>query len=1075
MSRDFDLTGLQKLVYDNLARKDPRLAKMYLGALKVLRGDDNDDKIAQAAHSIREISNVLTRKVELGIEEKDPTSKEDHKKKIIKMQDPQGVLPSHLLGPYDEWARLHKWFTSVSHHEDGMAPTEEEFRTKLEKFELIISYLLRPHFNVIGEIDQLLLKATIGEEELRELVILLARNSASYGYFFDKAGDNWLQPLIQNGFFTRPPSTFKRDNLIFYPFWPESRYLARVADKRPKEVADVIIKCAGNMLNSDVNTRVLEDFMTAAVRMPLDESRKIADLAIRKRWRERNIASILNSKTDELAVRFAEWGEIATCLDLLKNLLDVTIDPANTQPSFHDVLGVIGDYEYEQILEKTVPKVFDRYPVEIIQFITSLLSKAILLSNKSRQAEGDDDLSSAWRPAIEDSDQNWGFHDTKDLLLNTLRDLMEESGRRNPEALTKAVIMIRQEKYVVFKRLEIHAYRIFPDLFKDQIESVCIDRIGDYDVSHEYHMFIREQYPKLSPEAKEKIITIIDRGPDIEFYITRKTELDGEAPSQEKIDKYVRIWKSSAIEPILAYLPDDWKKKNTDIVELAGRRGFEGYHVYHEIGTGESEKPDLSDDMQVEDVVRFAKSYIPEGFFGGRDDPNARKFHDLVTKKPLEYSKLAKELKDANPTMSYELISGLVNALRSQAEIEWDPVLDLCDYLTDKTIVQNLVKDYEDLSKAIAEFHFEGFIRKRPRIPYQERKRVWRIIERLDSMNYDDSEWAKGYPESEKDAYSIAINATNGKIVHALIAYAIWCFENIIVQSGKGEFVGEARTRLESHVDLSKDSKVSTKATFGYFFPQLASLSKEWTAANVDNMFPAANSVLADAAWESYQYNNVWGHAFAMLFPEYRARINKAIQEDKGEKLSQHVQNLVDHIVISYIFDIPRGDDLFKEFKHKAPPLMLDQVVNYIWRIIGDVDKTKINMDKIRAIWTDSKFQARPALTDLFLRSPFDRAYSISALLNNLKAAKEKVDHSHRVVEELVGYVKEFPSETLECVELIVAADSKTWEIHFMKDYIRTILADIRSTKNTELIERNNKLINYLGTLGYTEFRDLLS
>lgn len=42
------MSALQKLVYDNLTKQDPRLANMYLGALRVLHDKDNSDKMSQA-------------------------------------------------------------------------------------------------------------------------------------------------------------------------------------------------------------------------------------------------------------------------------------------------------------------------------------------------------------------------------------------------------------------------------------------------------------------------------------------------------------------------------------------------------------------------------------------------------------------------------------------------------------------------------------------------------------------------------------------------------------------------------------------------------------------------------------------------------------------------------------------------------------------------------------------------------------------------------------------------------------------------------------------------------------------
>jgi hypothetical protein len=83
-----------------------------------------------------------------------------------------------------------------------------------EEKEDVLLLLQFPFFKPIKEIDELLLKQEVGEKELEQAKNLIARNSESYRYFFDKAGDNWLEPLIKNNFFTKPRSTFRRDNFI---------------------------------------------------------------------------------------------------------------------------------------------------------------------------------------------------------------------------------------------------------------------------------------------------------------------------------------------------------------------------------------------------------------------------------------------------------------------------------------------------------------------------------------------------------------------------------------------------------------------------------------------------------------------------------------------------------------------------------------------------------------------------------------------------------------------------------------------------------------------------------------------
>jgi hypothetical protein len=53
--------GQQQALYTALIEKEPRLAPMYLGSLAVIRQHDNPDRLAFAAHGLRELMEKLPR------------------------------------------------------------------------------------------------------------------------------------------------------------------------------------------------------------------------------------------------------------------------------------------------------------------------------------------------------------------------------------------------------------------------------------------------------------------------------------------------------------------------------------------------------------------------------------------------------------------------------------------------------------------------------------------------------------------------------------------------------------------------------------------------------------------------------------------------------------------------------------------------------------------------------------------------------------------------------------------------------------------------------------------------------
>ena len=59
----------------------------------------------------------------------------------------------------------------------------------------------------------------------------IGKSTANYRYFFDKLNSTaWLDRLATKGRFRSPPQKIElEDGRVSFPSWPESRYLARMA------------------------------------------------------------------------------------------------------------------------------------------------------------------------------------------------------------------------------------------------------------------------------------------------------------------------------------------------------------------------------------------------------------------------------------------------------------------------------------------------------------------------------------------------------------------------------------------------------------------------------------------------------------------------------------------------------------------------------------------------------------------------------------------------------------------------------------------------------------------------------
>src|SRR6185437_2461045 len=96
----------------------------------------------------------------------------------------------------------------------------------------------------------------------------LIKRRADYEYFFSRlTTPDWIVPILEEGLFDQPPIAVRQGEYIQFPFWPESEYLARVADQAPKLAADALRRIP---LND--NLRVNHDLVEIALKVPVADA-----------------------------------------------------------------------------------------------------------------------------------------------------------------------------------------------------------------------------------------------------------------------------------------------------------------------------------------------------------------------------------------------------------------------------------------------------------------------------------------------------------------------------------------------------------------------------------------------------------------------------------------------------------------------------------------------------------------------------------------------------------------------------------------------------------------------------------
>ncbi|MGB6785431.1 MAG: hypothetical protein WBE60_06090, partial [Nitrosotalea sp.] len=729
-----------------------------------------------------------------------------------------------------------------------------------------------------------------------------------------------------------------------------------------------------------------------------------------------------------------------------------------------EVQSKIDNYTYEEILKK-IPKLAEKDPIAATKLLADKLNKAIFLEQKKNSNKAsDDDYSYYWRPAIEEHSNNWETQNIKSMLVKSLRDVLETSGYKNIETLKKILEILKEKNYHIFRRLELHVYRLFPNEFKNEIEIIAVDYFGKASFLHEYYLLLQQNYATLTKFTQEKILALIEQGPNFDRFRGTK----------EEFEQYKKYWKASKLEPIIKYLPIEKQQEYDNLVHEVGPLELTNFSMSQSAFQQIVSHTELSEEMNVDQVIAFIKSYRLKDEHFMEDDGTATKFKEFVEKMPLEYSSMALELLSAHPVFSYELFWGLSDALKNKKKIEWVPVITLCEKILENSQDSRYEKTLGNIISFMADLLETNMLHTDLSIGFEMRDRVWQILKKLVELAADDSTWASSYPKRNFDSFTISINSEIGRSMNAVMQYSVWCYHGLKKKThDKDGLVNEVKKLLSERLDPKIDSTVSTHAVFGFHLANLFALDKEWTRENLKKIFLTGElEILGYAAWDAYLHQQIYSNVFVEMKEEYANQINKLNSKEPEEEIKKHVEKrLAEQIGLTYMLKIKESEPLFNLFMSKAPPRLMGYCIEFIGRQLEYYKKDgKTPEQDIKQLCNKKEIQKYPEAGWLFLNSVLDKNFNIHLLLETLNQTHGKIEPIYQIPKELVSYAKDFPIEVLQCMEKIIQAYQKTFEIPMMKDHLREIIKIVKDSSDSTGISKAAELVNFLGSLGYEEY-----
>src|SRR4051794_2778784 len=333
-----------------------------------------------------------------------------------------------------------------------------------------------------------------------EVLELIRKSPANHDFFFNGLDDPaWLGFLRKNGYFTEPLEPIRHGDGISYPFWPESRYLVRVAARAPDDVLEIALT-----IPETKNVRVHEDVMRIAIQLPAAAATRLAKR--QAKWL-RDYDGHLMSLPDaagELIARLADAEQADVAFQLAGALLATRQDPSGAS-SRRRAAARVSVWEYGQILDNYWPPLAVREPRKALRFLCRRLADVIEVG----YTEGGHDATHVWRRAIAHHERNLA-DSLLDLVVNAVRD--------------SALALAETDAESVIAELERHSQPLFARLrmfvlaehgTQDAVASALLDPALSRSQSSwtEYGALLHKRFAELDAPDKQRLLNTIADGP----------------------------------------------------------------------------------------------------------------------------------------------------------------------------------------------------------------------------------------------------------------------------------------------------------------------------------------------------------------------------------------------------------------------------------------------------------------------------------------------------------------------------------------------------------------------------------
>ncbi len=921
-----------------------------------------------------------------------------------------------------------------------------------------------------------------------------SRRAENLEYFFDRiTSPAWIDPLRERGLFAQPPEQYVDDGgLVRAPSWAQSRYIARVASAAPSEVVAIVRSTTTN------NETIWEDFVDAALALPSTESLAVAKCVSQWLRSTDRVYYRLPSKLVELICRFARDGLVEGSTALLTDLFDTTV-VSDDDPWRRTVKPRIDHWLYDHLLAKAIECCVPHMPLEFIKTVRGILLQSV---PPGYSDESDGHITRLLRVRIS-SDEDRAT-DIVDSLISTLRDASARirlSGYAEDGALLTVLAGAGGD---LTKRIAMHAFSEGPEPNIELVGPLLDDviELGSSEPCPEYQALLRRMAGKLHSGSLNRLLGVVDKGPDVAVYRKRRLEHTGKEPSEDDVRAYIARWQIARLELLLEGLDQERRGRYESLVAEYGQSSITvSGEVRSFVGPTSPVTAAALAEMTNQGLVTFLRDWKPDGRWDGPSlEGLARAVQATAEADPGRLSEQARAFTVLGPENVRGLLMGLEVALRAQSRLAWGSVLDLVGWVleqpTDASDPPTRSGEDRDPGWGWTRRHIasllETGLHAEPEfaVPIDERERVWSIVAKL-CEDADPTATQEGaFGGQNMDPATLALNTTRPRALGAAIAYAVWLYSALQTDAERDGFrltdrVPEVVKVLKAHLDPGSDPSPTVRSVYGQFYSNLFAMDSDWAADVASRIFPYADSDLREAAWGTYViYTSPYKDLLTVLRDIYLRSAELCGADTVRFRWANDGPDraLGKHLAAFYWSGLLALDDeIVASYWSRTGPAGRRVVLARLGRLCAEAGSGSFEAHRDRAMefweWARGLDNGSNA-TELAVFGWWLAADELP-LDWRLREFGEVLDRritpepDHCVWETLSTAAPASPRNVVIALDRLLVVDARSWTVNARRSEIETILRGAVSSGDAEAALSAEALGNRLGILGHREFRSI--